>query len=629
MKRFVRGLTSFILLASLLAGPVSSAADDIDPAIASTLSYIEASQGYSDDRAFLDGYCAQWAGRVSDWYVLSLRQYGPAYDFTAYHNALSDYVKKEPQTGTSAMRCALLLMATGDDGGYAGSVLGSETDTDSITTLIFGLHLINNGAVSSKYTADSLISAILDKKLSDGGWALFGSTSDIDITAMVLQALAPHRNRADVSGAADGALSLLSARQNADGDYNSFGTDNPESTAQVLTALSALGIDCRKDSRFIKNGRTVIDGIMKYSLGDGSFSHTVGTGANPTATVQALYSLISYKMLRENRGSLYVFGKTPSVPKTTVAPTVPKTTAAPTAPPAATVPPTAAPTAPPAAASTAPTTAYAPPVPGTAAPTVPAASSPASPAATAAAPAATTAGQAATTSPAAVQGQTALPSGAASDNYTTAAAAASSDGSVSASRETVMSMEPAKKDGSLSIKLIIMIGECAAAAVAVVWLIVTGRRKPVNFVVTGVVLALALTATALTDVKTKSQFESDTTVPSGETVTVTVSIDCLTVEENGCILPPTQFEISAGATAFDAVDYACRVKGIQLDSKATANGAYIAGINYLYEKQHGDLSGWMYLVNGVFPSVGCGLYNVSDGDVIEWRYSTNIGDDLR
>lgn len=190
-------------------------------------------------------------------------------------------------------------------------------------------------------------------------------------------------------------------------------------------------------------------------------------------------------------------------------------------------------------------------------------------------------------------------------------------------------MEPAKKDGSLSIKLIIMIGECAAAAVAVVWLIVTGRRKPVNFVVTGVVLALALTATALTDVKTKSQFESDTTVPSGETVTVTVSIDCLTVEENGCILPPTQFEISAGATAFDAVDYACRVKGIQLDSKATANGAYIAGINYLYEKQHGDLSGWMYLVNGVFPSVGCGLYNVSDGDVIEWRYSTNIGDDLR
>ena len=56
---------------------------------------------------------------------------------------------------------------------------------------------------------------------------------------------------------------------------------------------------------------------------------------------------------------------------------------------------------------------------------------------------------------------------------------------------------------------------------------------------------------------------------------------------------------------------------------------YIAGINYLYEFEYGDLSGWIYHVNGVSPSVGCADYILKDGDAIEWLYTLNLGEDVR
>ena len=55
---------------------------------------------------------------------------------------------------------------------------------------------------------------------------------------------------------------------------------------------------------------------------------------------------------------------------------------------------------------------------------------------------------------------------------------------------------------------------------------------------------------------------------------------------------------------------------------------YVAGIHYLYEYDFGDLSGWMYHVNGTAPSVCSDAYVLADGDVIEWLYSCEIGNDL-
>lgn len=111
----------------------------------------------------------------------------------------------------------------------------------------------------------------------------------------------------DVRHAADNALRLLSELQLETGCYSSYGVQNPESAAQVVTALSALGIDPFSDARFIKGNNTLFDAIMAYQLDDGGFEHTLGGGYNQNATVQVFYSMVSAYRQENGLGSLYIF----------------------------------------------------------------------------------------------------------------------------------------------------------------------------------------------------------------------------------------------------------------------------------------------------------------------------------
>lgn len=156
-------------------------------------------------------------------------------------------------------------------------------------------------------TKQKLIKYILDKALTDGGWALSGTSADPDITAMVLQALAPYyESNNDVKTAVDKALTVLSTLQNADGSYASWGSVNCESCAQVLCALSVLGIDVEKDTRFIKNGNSVLDALLSYQdKATGGFLHTAAGTVNQMATEQAAYALTAYYRLKNNQTGLY------------------------------------------------------------------------------------------------------------------------------------------------------------------------------------------------------------------------------------------------------------------------------------------------------------------------------------
>ena len=93
-----------------------------------------------------------------------------------------------------------------------------------------------------------------------------GTSADPDITAMALQALAKYTDRADVAEAVEEALSCLSALQNNVGGYASWGTTNSESVAQVIVALGELGISL-DDSRFVKNGNTLVDNPAQLCSG--------------------------------------------------------------------------------------------------------------------------------------------------------------------------------------------------------------------------------------------------------------------------------------------------------------------------------------------------------------------------
>ena len=131
--------------------------------------------------------------------------------------------------------------------------------------------------------------------------------------------------------------------------------------------------------------------------------------------------------------------------------------------------------------------------------------------------------------------------------------------------------------------------------------------------------------------------------------TVTISIRCDTILKNygdldpalrsgefvppdGVILPPTKYVLRPGDTVFDILDRAVRYNKIQMEyqgaDKNSYGSVYVQGIHYLYEFSCGPLSGWMYRVDGEFPSYGCSKYALRNGQVIEWVYTCDLGQDV-
>ena len=125
----------------------------------------------------------------------------------------------------------------------------------------------------------------------------------------------------------------------------------------------------------------------------------------------------------------------------------------------------------------------------------------------------------------------------------------------------------------------------------------------------------------------------------------TISIDCAAildnmdkcdknkrelVPEDGWILEPTEVVFYQGESVFQVLKRTCKQNGIHMEFENTPiyNSAYIEGIHNLYEFDVGNLSGWMYSVNGWYPNSGCSRYALKDGDVVEWRYTCDLGLDV-
>lgn len=173
-----------------------------------------------------------------------------------------------------------------------------------------------NPSAKEQTTEEGLISYILNNQKEDGGWTLAGSSSDSDMTGMALQALASYYGkRDDVTTAVDKALSWLSKTQLASGGYGTSGNETSESVAQIIVALSGLGIDGAKDDRFVKGGNWPMTGLFQYYHSDGGFMHVkagaaTGGGAaggvvDGMATEQGLYATVAYQRLLAGKTFLY------------------------------------------------------------------------------------------------------------------------------------------------------------------------------------------------------------------------------------------------------------------------------------------------------------------------------------
>ena len=593
-------LSSLRLLFPLHAG----AFDDRIPALADAI-LAEASGG--DVQQWLDEALPEQVGlSAPDWYAIILTECG--YDLSAYEAALHTYIaENEVGSGSTRERLALACAACAANAGNAppavcAELLDGSAGTMGIMSWIFALHLMNNGVPSSQYARSEIARILTDQQAPDGGWSLTGDRGDADVTAMTLQALAPYSDEAAVAPAIQRGLDFLADTQLSSGAYQSWGTENPESTAQVWTALSALGIDALRDDRFIKNGCTVLDGILQFQVTDGSYSHTRGGEAGSMPTVQVLLALQAAQQQQEGYNILLFYGW-PEWDGT-----APAVTTAVTEPPAAS------------GAAEGKNANHAEQKAGDAQKKS---------TETNGNPQKTTAGPAEVTEKPAKSAQTA----ATAQTHTTAAEITET---TAAQTDAV---SPAGGTPAAAPKYPYRIPLTAAAGVifggAAVFFILRKNRSPKTYLTLAGGFLLVTALIWCIKIESPAQFYQAEEKAGGGTVTMAIRCDAICGMDgserfpaDGIILETTAFSIREGENALELLYDAVKANQLQIEVDGVSGGAvdtaYVRGIASLYEFDFGELSGWTYEVNGERPAVGCGACLLHDGDTVEWIYTVNL-----
>ncbi len=560
MKNFSKILIFVFVFIFGVAGLVPAAASEAqaEKIIDDIVRYNLKATASGSVQEWIDGYLTENAAEGTEWYVMALSNYG-RYDFSAYKKALKDYLSaNETGSASSRLKFALVLIATGErNSPFIKEFLENSVGEQGIMSLVFGLHILNNGYTCEKYSVKTLTEEILSFQSEDGGWSLTGKNGDVDVTAMTVQALSPqYQSNPLVRDAVDKAVDFLSARQNADGSFSTYGADNPESTAQVITALSSLGLDAEKDVRFIKNSKNLFDVLETYSSEDGAYSHQKGKETDSTATVQVFCAAVAFRKMKDDGSSFYIFSEKNNLKEETTQEektqaTEPKPTE--------------------------------------------------------------------TTS---------------SEKTETVPSTEKTELTVSQTQAVAKVTEVVEnKRSDFSYKLwiiaaIVLVSVCLCAV------LLSKTRKKIYCigVLVVAVCAILLVLFAIKPVEDSGKTADDKNINGA----VTISITCETIKdknnetvpENGVILEETEIIIDADDTVYDVLLKACRENDIHLETTGTDKTLYVEGICNIYEKDYGDLSGWMYFVNGESPSVGCGNYSLSDGDEIVWCYTCDLGEEL-
>lgn len=503
---------------------VAQATDVADSVIAARMS----ADGANSLQEWADTVLPGMIGAGGEWYALALHQRDASLDLTAYSTALQKFLRDRADDADNAVtkqRYALALLSSGGGDAYLSRVAKETVGAMGHMSYVYGIHLAQNGLETSLTEAE-MLDHLLQMQLDDGGWSVMGASaknSDVDVTAMTLQAFAHYREDARVIAAAERAWEYLSHAQRVQGDYYSYGVSCPESGAQVIVALCSWGYDVT-DERFVKDGVTLLDGMLRYRLDSGCFSHTEGGAENVMATVQCLYAMVAIERAANGRGGLYQIERPMGVQDLTAAQNV--------------------------------------------------------------------------------------------DGVALSA---------------------------LPVKAWICIGIAALALLICFIMFMQGKGGARRYASIAIVAAVALLAVLLIDIQSAdAYYQPDIAVKENPVGSVTLTIRCDTVvgkkgaehlPADGVILPETTMVIEDGETVFDILSQVASAQGLRVQNTGvTASSsalAYISGINDLHEFDFGDLSGWVYRVNGERPSVGCGEYTLQDGDKIEFLYSCDLGEDIK
>ena len=319
MKLFKK-ISAFFLIVSMLiqtTAPIFAAVDN------NTRNIIENTARFilkSNPTVEVGSIGGEWAiiGLARSEYPVSLDY------FTDYYAKVEQYVETHKgelhdKKYTEYSRIILAVTAIGKGPYIAGYNLlvplgdFNKTIGQGINGPIFALIALDSGSYEMpknptaeiQATREMYVSEILSRQLADGGFALSGNTADADVTGMALQALSKYQDLNSVKKATDKAIDCLSLLQDEYGGFSMWNSSSSESTAQVFMALCELGIDIM-DSRFVKNGNTILDNLLSYYEPNQGFKHMPdGSGVTGMSTEQCFYALVNYQRVASGKTSLY------------------------------------------------------------------------------------------------------------------------------------------------------------------------------------------------------------------------------------------------------------------------------------------------------------------------------------
>ncbi|MFH7832894.1 DUF4430 domain-containing protein [Bacillus luti] len=250
-------------------------------------------------------------GIESDWVALGLARSGKNVPIEAqlnYVKAVTEKVEKRVNrfTATDLARTIIMMNAMNADPKKVGEhnlvqKLYESDKVNSVTGYAFALLAFDTKKyeipVESKWNRVALVESLLNTQHTDGGWTYDSasskeSVSSVDVTAMVLSALAPYQERLDVKPAVQKAVAYLYKEQLENGGFSADGQENSNSTAQAIIGLSLVkDVDQNRLHKAVQN-------LLSYQLPNGEFkwlpSDQNGSGM---ATEQALLALIQFKEL--------------------------------------------------------------------------------------------------------------------------------------------------------------------------------------------------------------------------------------------------------------------------------------------------------------------------------------------
>lgn len=325
---------------------------------------VEWKRTVNGEEQLLSGQLLDGAGDSgSDWFAFDISRMHMEDNQAAYLSRMKDVVEKIYQDLegnqknyrlTDIYRMILTIEACGGD----PTSFGTDAEGNTINLIHDGIWNCVWGdpgdqgingyiwallAVDSKnweepkealWTRELLITELLSRQLADGGFGLaVADTSDVDLTAMALTALAPYQDSEQsytftsavtdeevtttVAEAAQKAFACISDMQHEDGSMVTSKQRTSESTGWTMVALASWGRDPETDESFIKNGNTLMDGLAGFCLEDGSIIHSLDgeeeTEGNAMAGYQAVYAIEAVCRLKEGTCRVFDLSDAPTV----------------------------------------------------------------------------------------------------------------------------------------------------------------------------------------------------------------------------------------------------------------------------------------------------------------------------